>query len=86
MARRAPAHELLEAAQAQGFVTLARDAMRRVADGSSTLEEVSRVVDLTRDASPAAASAQSGRSVTLDPAAAGEVAALAEPGPARGRS
>ena len=86
VARRAPAHELLEAAQAQGFVTLARDAMRRVADGSSTLEEVSRVVDLTRDAFPAAASARSGRSLTLDPAAAGEVAALAEPGPARGRS
>ena len=51
VARRAPAHELLEAAERRGFVTLARDAMRRVADGSSTLEEVSRVVDLTRDAS-----------------------------------
>ena len=48
-ARRAPAHELLEAAERQGFVTLARDALRRVADGSSTLEEVSRVVDLTRE-------------------------------------
>ena len=88
VARRAPAHELLEAAQAQGFVTLARDAMRRVADGSSTLEEVSRVVDLTRDASRAPGSARSGRSGTLDPAAAGEGegAALAEPDPARGRS
>ncbi len=49
VARRAPAHELLEAAERQGFVSLARDAMRRVADGSSTIEEVSRVVDLTRD-------------------------------------
>ena len=88
VARRAPAHELLEAAQAQGFVTLARDAMRRVADGSSTLEEVSRVVDLTRDASRAPGSARSGRSGTLDPAAAGEGedGALAEPDPARGRS
>ena len=86
IARRAPAHELLEAAQAQGFVTLARDAMRRVADGSSTLEEVSRVVDLTWDASRAPGSARGGRSSTLDPAAAGEGAALAEPDPARGRS
>ena len=88
VARRAPAHELFEAAESQGFVTLARDAMRRVADGSSTLEEVSRVVDLTRDASRAPASARSGRSGALDPAAAGEGegAALAEPGPARGRS
>ena len=51
VARRAPAHELLQAAERRGFVTLARDAMRRVADGSSTFEEVSRVVDLTRDAS-----------------------------------
>lgn len=49
VAARAPAHELLEAAERRGFVTLARDAMRRVADGSSTLEEVSRVVDLTRE-------------------------------------
>ena len=92
VARRAPAHELLEAAQAQGFVALARDAMRRVADGSSTLEEVSRVVDLTRDAPWAPPSVQSGRSDTLDPGAAaaatgeGEDAAPAEPGPARGRS
>ena len=80
VARRAPAHELLEAAQAQGFVTLARDAMRRVADGSSTIEEVSRVVDLTRDASRAPASTASARSGTLDPAAP------VEPGLARGRS
>ena len=52
VSRRAPAHELLAAAERRGFVPLARDAMRRVADGSSTLDEVSRVVDLTRDASP----------------------------------
>ena len=92
VARRAPAQELLEAAESQGFVTLARDAMRRVADGSSTLEEVSRVVDLTRDASRAPASTRSGRSGGLDPEAVGagggaaEDAALAEPVPARGRS
>ena len=90
VARRAPAHELLEAAGNRGFVTLARDAMRRVADGSSTLEEVSRVVDLTWDASRAAPSAPSARPGTLDPsavaAAAGEAPALAEPDPARGGS
>ena len=61
VARRAPAHELLEAAQRQGFVTLARDAIRRVADGSSTIEETSRVVDLTRDPSRAESPAGSGR-------------------------
>ena len=48
VARRAPAHTLLAAAADRGFVPLARDAMRRVADGSSTLEEISRVVDITR--------------------------------------
>ena len=48
VARNAPARELLEAAKRRGFVPLAEDAKRRVADGSSTFEEVSRVVDLTR--------------------------------------
>ena len=48
VARNAPARELLEAAKRRGFVPLAGDAMRRVADGSSTIQEVSRVVDLTR--------------------------------------
>ena len=52
VSRRAPAHELLAAAERRGFVTLARDAMRRVADGASTFEEVSRVVDLSRDIPP----------------------------------
>ena len=50
VARRAPVHELLASAESRGFVTLVHEAMRRVADGSSTLEEVARVVDLTRDA------------------------------------
>ena len=49
VARRAPVHELLAAAERRGFVRLAHDAMRRVADGSSTIEEVARVVDLTRE-------------------------------------
>ena len=48
VARSAPARELLETAKRRGFVPLAEDAVRRVADGSSTIEEVSRVVDLTR--------------------------------------
>ena len=69
VARRAPAHELLEAAERRGFVTLARDAMRRVADGSSTIEEVSRVVDLTREPSGAAEPASRARRSPLGPAA-----------------
>ncbi len=48
VARRATTGELLDAALRKGFVPLARDARRRIADGSTTLEEVSRVVDLTR--------------------------------------
>ena len=78
--RCAPAHELLEAAQRKGFVTLARDATRRVADGSSTIEEISRVVDLTRDASRAADPRASGPSGT--PASATGPA----PAAAQGRS
>lgn len=62
--RCAPAHELLETARRRGFVTLARDAIRRVADGSSSIEEISRVVDLTRDASRAADPLGSGPSGT----------------------
>ena len=82
VARHAPAHELLEAAEARGFVTLARDAMRRVADGSSTVEEVSRVVHLTRDASPAAWPVRIGRPGTLESAPP----AIREPAPAQGGS
>ena len=79
VARRAPAHELLEAAERRGFVTLARDAMRRVADGSSTLEEISRVVDLARDASPAGGPAA--LAAAQDPL---DSAAASAPAPARG--
>ena len=77
--RRAPAHELLEAAERRGFVTLARDAMRRVADGSSTIEEISRVVDLARDASPAAGPAALAAAQGPLDSAAGSA-----PAPARG--
>jgi type II secretory ATPase GspE/PulE/Tfp pilus assembly ATPase PilB-like protein len=45
--RRASARELRTAAQAAGFKTLVDDGMRRVLEGVTTLEEVSRVVDLT---------------------------------------
>ena len=76
VARRAPAHELLDAARERGFVTLASDAMRRVADGSSTLEEVSRVVDLTQDPSRAA-STRSGRLAALVAGAGAEARARA---------
>ena len=84
--RRAPAHELLEAAENRGFVTLARDAMRRVADGSSTLEEVSRVVDLTRDAFREAWPTGRGQPGSQEPAVSEETDAAPEPVPARGGS
>jgi len=47
IARRASRKELHDMAISKGFEPLAEDALRRVLDGSSTLEEVSRVVDLT---------------------------------------
>jgi len=45
--RRASLRELKGAARAGGFHTLADDGLRRVRDGTTTLEEVARVVDLT---------------------------------------
>lgn len=47
IARRATASELRNAAIANGFRPLVEDGIRRVLDGSSTLDEISRVVDLT---------------------------------------
>lgn len=47
IARRASRKEIHELALSKGFEPIAIDALRRVLDGSSTLEEVSRVVDLT---------------------------------------
>ncbi|NKB32942.1 MAG: secretion system protein E [Pseudomonadales bacterium] len=41
------AHELLKAAIATGFKTLADDACRRVLQGTTSLDEITRVVDLT---------------------------------------
>jgi general secretion pathway protein E/type IV pilus assembly protein PilB len=47
IARRATARELLKAAVDRGFRTLAEDGVRRVLDGSTALDELVRIVDLT---------------------------------------
>ncbi len=47
LARRATVRELRTAALEKGFRTLAEDGLRRVIDGSTSLEEVARVTDLT---------------------------------------
>ncbi|MFC5300203.1 GspE/PulE family protein [Azospira restricta] len=47
IAGRASAREVQAAARARGFRTLADDGLRRVLDGSTAIEEVGRVVDLT---------------------------------------
>ncbi len=47
IARGASARELLEAAHSKGFIPLADVAVKRVLDGVTTLDEISRVVDLT---------------------------------------
>lgn len=44
---RTPAHELMRAATETGFKSLADDACRRVLDGLTSLDEISRIVDLT---------------------------------------
>ncbi|HRH74620.1 MAG TPA: ATPase, T2SS/T4P/T4SS family [Zoogloea sp.] len=47
IARRATARELHHAAASRGFRPLADDGTRRVLEGSTSLEELSRVIDLT---------------------------------------
>jgi type II secretory ATPase GspE/PulE/Tfp pilus assembly ATPase PilB-like protein len=47
IARRASRREIYDYALQHGFEPIAQDGLRRVLDGSTTLEEVSRVVDLT---------------------------------------
>lgn len=47
IARRVSTRELLNKALADGFRPLADDACRRVLDGTTSLDEISRVVDLT---------------------------------------
>jgi general secretion pathway protein E/type IV pilus assembly protein PilB len=43
----ATTREILKVAIARGFRTLADDGVRRVIDGSSSLDELFRVVDMT---------------------------------------
>ena len=45
--RRATSYKILQQAIESGFIPLSEDGLRRVRDGSTSLEEVSRVVDLT---------------------------------------
>jgi general secretion pathway protein E/type IV pilus assembly protein PilB len=47
IARRATGREIRTVASARGFRTLAEDAIARVLAGQTSLEEISRVVDLT---------------------------------------
>ena len=47
VAKRATGREIRLAAVQNGFTLLAEDGLRRVLDGSTSLEELSRVVDLT---------------------------------------
>ena len=47
IARRATGREFREAARKTGFRSLAEDAVARVLDGQTSLEEISRIVDLT---------------------------------------
>ncbi|MCP5266303.1 MAG: Flp pilus assembly complex ATPase component TadA [Burkholderiaceae bacterium] len=47
MARGASARDILKAARAKGFRTLRDDAIRRVLEGMTSLDEAGRVVDLT---------------------------------------
>ena len=47
VARHAPTREISKAAAARGFRPLAEDGIRRVREGLTSLDEVSRVVDLT---------------------------------------
>jgi len=47
IAHRATGREMHKAAVAKGFRTLADDGVRRIVDGSTSLEELMRVVDLT---------------------------------------
>ena len=47
LARRATARDITRAATAKGFTTLADDGIRRVLEGVTSLDEISRVMDLT---------------------------------------
>lgn len=47
LARHAPIREIRQTARARGYTELVDDALRRVADGTTSLDEAVRVVDLT---------------------------------------
>lgn len=47
ISRRATTYEIRNRALAQGFITMADDGLRRVLNGTTSLEELARVVDLT---------------------------------------
>ena len=47
VARCATVREITEVARSKGFISLAQDAIRRILEGSTSLGEVSRVMDLT---------------------------------------
>lgn len=47
IARRGTAREIKAAAERQGFVALAETGLKRVIDGSTSLEELARIIDLT---------------------------------------
>jgi len=47
ISKRVSAREMLALAKSQGFRPLAEDACRRVLDGTTSMDEISRVVDLT---------------------------------------
>ena len=48
IAKRATLGELRACAKTTGYKTLADDAIRRVLEGETSLQEVSRVIDLTQ--------------------------------------
>jgi general secretion pathway protein E/type IV pilus assembly protein PilB len=51
VARRASPRELREAAVSKGFRSLADEGLQRVIDGTTSLSEVARAIDLTSRAS-----------------------------------
>ena len=47
VARRTTAREVLTLARSKGYRTLADDGIRRVVDGTTSMDEIARVLDLT---------------------------------------
>ena len=57
--RGASTRDIVKLARSKGYRTLADDAVRRIVEGATSIDEAARVVDLTRLAAPAEASATS---------------------------